>query len=595
MSNNIPHGPEGLSLLWNLLVRYLKPAWPLVVGVVIFQLAQSIASLLLPGLNADIIDKGVVAGDIDYIWSTGLVMLGITVIQVACAIVAVYFGSKLAMGVGRDLRESLFHRVVAFSQREVGQFGAPSLITRNTNDVQQVQMLVQVTATLMVSAPMLAIGGVIMALRQDAGLSWLMLISIPVLLVIVSLIVVRMVPAFQLMQQRIDRINQILREQLTGIRVIRAFVREGDERKRFAQASESVADVGIRAGNLMALMFPAIMLVMNLSGVAVIWFGGFQVQAGDAQIGTLFAFLQYLMQILMGVIMAAFMFVMIPRAAVCADRISEVLGTDPSVMAPVHPVNDSRHSTSHGRGEIVFEDVEFSYPGAQEPVLQRISFRVDPGTTTAIIGSTGSGKSTLVGLVPRLFDVTAGTVSVDGTDVRAFDPDDLWQRIGLVPQRAFLFSGTVATNLRYGNPEATDAQLWQALEIAQARGFVEAMPLGLASEISQGGTNVSGGQRQRLAIARALVKLPEIYIFDDSFSALDVATDAALRRALTAGVPEATRLIVAQRVSTIRDADQIVVLEHGEVVGIGTHERLVATNETYREIVESQESVEASA
>lgn len=577
-------------MLWTLLWKHLKPAWPLVVAVIIFQLAQSIASLLLPTLNADIIDKGVVTGDIGYIWSTGLIMLGITLVQVVCAVIAVYFGSRLAMGVGRDLRASLFHRVVDFSQREVGQFGPPSLITRNTNDVQQVQMLVQMSATLMVSAPMLAIGGVIMALQQDVGLSWLMAVSIPALLIVVALIVTRMVPAFQLMQTRIDRINQILREQLTGIRVIRAFVREPDERRRFESASEGVAEVGVRAGNYMALMFPAIMLIMNVSSVAVIWFGAFQVQDGDAQIGTLFAFLQYLMQILMGVMMAAFMFVMIPRAAVCAKRIAEVLDTHPSVQAPLTPVRPQQTS-----GDIELEGVEFSYPGAKEPVLTNVSFRVRPGTTTAIIGSTGSGKTTLIGLVPRLFDVTDGSVRIDGIDVRELDPDDLWQRIGLVPQRAFLFSGTIASNLRYGRQDASDQDLWAALEIAQARDFVEALPLGLESEIAQGGTNVSGGQRQRLAIARALVKQPEIYIFDDSFSALDVATDAALRRALAVAVPHASRLVVAQRVSTIRDADQIVVLDHGQVVGIGKHEDLVRSNETYREIVESQESVEATS
>ena len=577
-------------MLWTLIVRYLKPAWPLIVGVVIFQAAQSIASLMLPTLNADIINLGVVKGDIPYIWQTGGLMLIITLVQVACSIVAVYFGSKLAMGMGRDMRAGLFHRVVAFSQREVGQFGPPSLITRNTNDVQQVQMLVQMTATLMVAAPMLAIGGVVMALRQDVGLSWLMAVSIPILLVIVSLVIVRMVPAFQLMQQRIDRINLIMREQLTGIRVIRAFVREREERARFADASEGVAETGIRAGNLMAFMFPAIMLVMNLSSIAVIWFGGIQVQNGETEIGTLFAFLQYLMQVLMGVMMAAFMFIMIPRASVCADRIGAVLDTPTSVVAPVTPTNPGLTT-----GEIIFDDVEFSYPGAEQPVLQHINFRVAPGTTTAIIGSTGSGKSTLIGLVPRLFDVTGGALRVDGTDVRDLDPDELWRRIGLVPQRAFLFSGTIASNLRYEKSEATDDELWHALEIAQARDFVAAMPNGLEASIAQGGTNVSGGQRQRLAIARALVKRPEIYIFDDSFSALDVATDAALRRSLNTHVPHATRLVVAQRVSTIRDADQIIVLDHGEIVGIGRHAELVETSETYREIVESQENVETPA
>lgn len=577
-------------MLWSLLVRFLRPAWPLLVAVILFQLGQSIASLLLPTLNADIIDNGVVTGDIPYIWSIGALMLGITLVQVACAIAAVYFGSKLAMGMGRDLRAALFHRVVGFSQREVGQFGTPSLITRNTNDVQQVQMLVQVTATLMVSAPILAIGGVVLAIRQDVGLSWLMAVSIPVLLIAVSLIIVRMVPYFQAMQKRIDRVNQIMREQLTGIRVIRAFVREDEERERFREASAGVAESGLRAGNLMALMFPVVMLVLNVSSVAVIWFGAFQVQAGEAQIGTLFAFLQYLMQILMGVMMATFMFVMIPRAAVSATRIGEVLETDSSVVTAASPVRPETVSP-----DIEFDDVEFSYPGADEPVLKGIRFRVAPGTTTAIIGSTGAGKSTLVGLVPRLFDATAGAVRVGGVDVRDWDPDALWRRIGLMPQRAFLFSGTVASNLRYGNADASDEDLWWALEIAQARDFVEAMPLGLDEPIAQGGVNVSGGQRQRLAIARALVKRPDIYVFDDSFSALDVATDAALRRELTTRVPNATRLVVAQRVSTIRDADQIVVLDHGEVVGRGRHAELLETNETYREIVESQESVEASA
>lgn len=577
-------------MLWTLLVRYLRPAWPLIIAVIVFQLAQSIASLLLPTLNADIIDNGVVTGDIGYIWSTGGLMLVISLVQVVCAVIAVYFGSRLAMGMGKDLRADVFHRVVAFSQREVGNFGAPSLITRNTNDVQQVQMLVQVSATLMVSAPMLAIGGVIMAIRQDPGLSWLMAVAVPVLLILVSLIVVRMVPAFTVMQQRIDRVNQIMREQLSGIRVVRAFVREDHERQRFDVASRDVMATGLRAGNLMALMFPVVMLVLNVSSVAVIWFGAFQVQNDGVEIGTLFAFLTYIMQILMGVMMATFMFVMIPRAAVCAKRIGEVLDTEPSVEPPAEAI-----SAPVPRGKVEFSHVDFAYPGAQDAVLHDITFTVEPGTTTAIIGSTGSGKSTLIGLVPRLFDVTAGEVRVDGVDVRSYDPDDLWARIGLVPQRAFLFSGTVASNLRYGDAAADDASLWRALELAQARSFVEAFPLGLDAPIAQGGTNVSGGQRQRLAIARALVKNPPIFIFDDSFSALDLRTDAALRRALDTELPDATRLVVAQRVSTIQHADQIVVLDHGRIVGIGTHEELVETCETYREIVDSQLSAEAAA
>ncbi|MFT4306622.1 MAG: ABC transporter ATP-binding protein [Microbacterium sp.] len=577
-------------MLGRLLVRYLRPGWPLIVGVLVFQVAQSLASLWLPTLNADIIDDGVIAGDVGYIWSTGLVMLLVSLAQIVCAIVAVYFGSRLAMGMGRSLRNDLFHRVLGFSQREMGRFGAASLITRNTNDVQQVQMLVQVSATLMVSAPILAVGGIVFAIQVDAGLSWLMAVSVPILLIVVSLIVVRMVPAFRAMQVKIDRINQIMREQLSGIRVVRAFVREREERARFGAASGDVRDTALRAGNLMAFMFPVVMLVLNASSVAVIWFGAFQIDDGTTQVGTLFAFLSYMMQILMGVMMATFMFVMIPRAAVCANRIGEVLGTDSSVLAPQRAADPPASG-----GGVVFDRVDFSYPGADEAVLHEVSFAIEPGTTTAIIGSTGSGKTTLVGLIPRLFDATGGAVRVDGTDVRDYEPDELWRRIGLVPQRAFLFSGTVASNLRYGNPDASDEQLWRALELAQARDFVEAMPGRLEGRIAQGGTNVSGGQRQRLAIARALVKLPEIYVFDDSFSALDLRTDAALRRALDASLPDATRIVVAQRVSTIRHADQIVVLEHGRVVGVGRHDELLATCETYREIVESQLSAQEAA
>jgi ATP-binding cassette subfamily B protein len=577
-------------MLGPLLVRYLRPAWPLIVGVLVFQLAQALASLWLPTLQAAIIDDGVLKGDIDFIWRTGGVMLLISFGQIICAIVAVYFGSRLAMGAGRDMRADLFHRVVAFSQREVGQYGAPSLITRNTNDVQQVQMLVQMSATLMVSAPILAIGGVIFAIRQDVGLSWLMAVAVPILLIIVSLIVVRMVPAFRAMQKRIDRVNQIMREQLTGIRVVRAFVRERQERARFEKSSADVMESAVTAGNLMAIMFPAVMVVLNVTGAAVIWFGAFQVQTGDAQIGTLFAFLTYMMQILMGVMMATFMFVMIPRAAVCANRIGEVLQTEPSVAAPARPAEAPVPA-----GRVVFDRVGFTYPGADDAVLSDISFTVEPGTTTAVIGSTGSGKTTLVGLISRLFDVTAGAVSVDGVDVREYDPDELWRRTALVQQKAFLFSGTIASNLRYGDEAATDQQLWDALEIAQAKDFVGEMAEQLEAPIAQGGTNVSGGQRQRLSIARALVHRPEVFVFDDSFSALDLRTDAALRRALDERVPDATRIIVAQRVSTIQHADQIVVLDHGRVVGLGAHDELVETCETYREIVESQLSAQEAA
>jgi ATP-binding cassette subfamily B protein len=494
------------------------------------------------------------------------------------------------MALGRDLRAAVFRRVGEFSEREVARFGAPSLITRSTNDVQQVQMLVLMTCTILVSAPILSIGGVIMALREDLVLSWIMVVAVPVLLLAVGLIIVRMVPQFRAMQARIDNVNRVLREQLTGIRVIRAFVREQRERERFGVANEELTDTALRAGRLFALMFPVVMLVLNVSSVAVLWFGAFRIEDGGMQVGSLIAFLSYLIQILMAVMMATFMAVLLPRATVSADRIGEVLDTEPSVVAPVSPIRDVAPG-----GEVELRDATFAYPGAEAPVLRELSFTARPGRMTAIIGSTGSGKTTLVNLLPRLFDVTEGAVLVDGVDVRELDPEVLWSRIGLIPQKPYLFSGTVASNLRYGNPDATDEELWSALEIAQARDFVEAMPERLEAPIAQGGTNVSGGQRQRLAIARALVKRPEIYVFDDSFSALDTATDARLRQALAREVGDATMIVVAQRVSTILQADQIVVLEDGAVVGLGSHKELLETSAEYREIVESQLSAEEAA
>ncbi|HJW00327.1 MAG TPA: ABC transporter ATP-binding protein [Arthrobacter sp.] len=574
-------------MLWKLLVEYLRPHRQLLIAVVIFQLAQSIASLYLPTLNADIIDEGVAKGDAGVILNLGALMLGITLLQIICAVIAVYFGAKAAMGTGRDLRGAIFARVGEFSEQEVTKFGAPSLITRSTNDVQQVQQLVLMAATMMVSAPMLAIGGVIMAVRQDVQLSWLIAVAVPALLVGVGLIITRMVPLFRKMQKRIDTVNRVLREQLTGIRVVRAFVREDIETARFAQANEDVTDTALRAGRLMALAFPVVMLVLNVSSVAVIWFGSFRIEDGSMQVGTLIAFLSYLMQILMSVMMATFMAVMIPRASVSADRIGTVLGTESSVRPPRNPL-----SSAVRRGELEMVDAGFAYPGADQPVLSGLSFTARAGQTTAIIGSTGSGKTTLVNLMPRLFDATTGSVRIDGVDVRELHPDLLWGHIGLVPQRPYLFSGTVRSNLQYGKPDATEDELWSALEIAQARDFVEEMEGGLDAPISQGGTNVSGGQRQRLAIARALVKRPELYIFDDSFSSLDTGTDARLRQALKRSTAGATLVIIAQRVSSIVDADQILVLDDGRIVARGTHSELLETSETYREIVSSQLSAE---
>jgi ATP-binding cassette subfamily B protein len=517
-------------------------------------------------------------------------MLAVTLGQIVCAVVAVYFGARVAMSFGRDLRAAIFHRVGEFSEQEVSRFGAPSLITRTTNDVQQVQMLVLMTSTMLVATPILAVGGVIFAISEDAQLSWIMVVAVPVLLIAVGLIIWRMTPQFRKMQDRIDAVNRVLREQLTGIRVVRAFVREPVEVDRFGTANDELTLTALRAGRLFALMFPVVMLILNVSSVAVLWFGAYRIEDQSLQVGSLIAFLSYLVQILMAVLMASMLAFFLPRAAVSSDRIGAVLETASSVVPPAAPVTEL-----HATGRVELRDVTFAYPGADAPVLRGLDIVVEPGTTTAVIGSTGAGKTTLVNLLPRLFDASAGAVLVDGVDVRELDPDLLWGRIGLVPQRAYLFSGTVASNLRYGNPDATDEELWEELRVAQGEDFVRAMPEGLDAPIAQGGTNVSGGQRQRLAIARALVKRPEIYVFDDSFSALDTATDARLRAALARAVPEATKIIVAQRVATILDADQIIVLDHGEIVGRGTHSELLETSAEYAEIVASQLSAEEAA
>ena len=577
-------------MLIRLLRIHLRPYAAFLVAVVALQLVGTIASLYLPSLNAEIIDQGVARGDTGFILRTGTWMLAVTFLQIVCSIAAVYFGARAAMGFGRDVRSAIFHRVTTFSAREVAHFGAPSLITRNTNDVQQVQMLVVMTCTMMIAAPIMSVGGVIMALRQDVGLSWLMLVCIPALVLAIGIIVVQMVPQFRAMQVRIDAVNRVLREQLSGIRVVRAFVREGDEAARFAEANAALTGTALRAGRLMVLIFPIVMLILNVSSIAVLWFGAFRVDGGEMQIGALTAFLMYLMQILMAVMMATFMTIMIPRAAVCADRIGEVLVTESSIKPPAHPVREVLT-----RGELELRDVELRYPGAAAPVLSGISFRAMAGQTTAIIGSTGAGKTTLVSLVARLLDATAGAVLVDGVDLRDLDPELLSRCVGVVPQKAYLFTGTVASNLRYGNPQATDDELWSALEVAQARDFVEAMPGGLEAPIAQGGTNVSGGQRQRLSIARVLVRRPEIYLFDDAFSALDLATDARLRSALRRHVKDANVVIVGQRISTVADADQIIVLEDGAVIGLGTHEELLDTCPTYVEIVQSQLAADPAA
>jgi len=572
-----------------ILRRYLRPYTRPIAFVMVLLLVQAIASLYLPELNADTINNGVAEGDIDYIVRTGGFMLVVTFALMITAIVGVYWSARIAMGFGRDLRSGIFRKVETFSQVEVNQFGAASLITRNTNDVQQIQQVVLMALTMMISAPILTIGGVIMAYRQDGPLTLILLVIIPIMIALIAFVMTRAIPLFQAMQVKIDRINLLMRETLSGVRVIRAFVRTEHEEERFDVASRDLMDTGLRVNRLFAITMPSLMLIMNLSTVAVLWLGAYRVDSGAMPIGNLTAFLQYIMQILFAIMTAVIMFIMVPRAAVSAGRIQQVLETEPSIRDPQNPVSPAR------TGHLVFRDVTFGYPGAEEPVLRSISFEAKPGETTAIVGSTGSGKSTLINLLPRFYDATDGTVEIDGVDVRDMDRQDLWRRIGVVPQRAFLFGGTVASNLRYGDEGASDDDLWRALDIAQGREFVEEMEERLEAPITQGGTNVSGGQRQRLAIARALVHRPDIYVFDDSFSALDFRTDARLRAALARELGDATVLIVAQRVGTILHADRIVVLEDGGVAGIGTHEELMRTCETYREIVLSQVTEEEAA
>ena len=577
-------------MLVRLLRRHLQPYTGLLLCVLVLQFAQVMASLYLPTLNADIIDKGVATGDTGYIWRMGAFMLVVSVGQGVCSVAATYLAARSAMSMGRDLRGEVFERVSGFSEREITAFGAGSLITRNTNDVQQVQMLVMMGCTMLVTAPVMAVGGIIMAITRAPSLSWLIGVSVPVLLVAVGLIVGRMLPLFRSYQDKLDVINRVMREQLTGIRVIRAFVREQAETERFEDANTDIARVGERVGQLFVLLFPLVMLVLDVTIVGVIWFGGHQVGDGDVEVGTLIAFMSYLMQILMGIVMASFMTIMIPRAAVCAERISEVLATAPTITSSPDAVD-----TFPAPGTVEMRDVTFVYPDADARVLAEVSFTVQPGTTTAIVGSTASGKSTVVRLLSRLLEASSGQVLIGGTDVREADPEALWARMGLVPQQPFLFAGTVASNLRLGREEATDDELWKALEVAQAKDFVSAMDGGLEAAIAQGGTNVSGGQRQRLAIARALVRRSDILIFDDSFSALDVSTDARLREAMGPATAGITKVIVAQRVSTITEADQILVLDGGHLVGSGTHTELLATCPVYREIVTSQLGAEAAA
>jgi ATP-binding cassette, subfamily B, multidrug efflux pump len=568
-----------IRLLRTFVPPYLRPVTLVVVLVVI----QSLANLYLPNLNADIINNGVAKGDVGYIWRTGGVMLAITLLQGIVSIVAVYWASRVAMGMGRDVRAAVFERVQLFSSREMHRLGTPSLITRNTNDVQQVQLFLQIALTILAAAPIMAVGGVIMALREDVQLSALLLVVVPLLAGVVGVMLVKAVPLFRSMQVKIDRINQVLREQITGVRVIRAFRRGRFERERFDVANEDLTSTALKVNRIFVLALPALMAIMNLTTVAVLWFGGHLVDSDQMPIGNLTAFTMYIIQILFSVMMAVAMVILVPRAEASAARILEVVNTEPAIVDPGRP-DDPAAAT----GRVELHNVTFGYPGGEHPVLNDLSFNLEPGQTTAIIGGTGSGKTTVLNLIPRFFDVTSGRLLVDGVDVRAQSLERLWSTIGLVPQRAYLFSGTVADNLRFGNEDATEEEMWHALEVAQASDFVEEMPGKLEAPIDQGGTNVSGGQRQRLAIARAVVKRPAVYLFDDCFSALDAGTDARLRAALASETRHATVVIVAQRVSTIMHADRIVVLDEGRVVGIGDHAELMASCEPYREIVESQ-------
>ncbi|PJJ45133.1 ATP-binding cassette subfamily B protein [Glutamicibacter mysorens] len=577
-------------MLLKLILKHSKPYAGWIAAVVILQLATTMATLYLPSLNAKIIDVGVVNADIDYIWRTGGLMLVVALIQVATAVAAVYFGAKTSMSVGRDVRQAVFEKVATFSAQDVNKFGAATLITRGTNDVQQIQMLTLMALNFMITAPIMSIGGVIMAIREDPGLSWLVWVSVPLVLIVVGLLVIKLMPLFRDMQTRIDGINGVLREQITGIRVVRAFVREEHETERYADANQKLTDLGVKVGNLFVLMFPAITMILHLSTAAVLWFGGHRVDNGDVEVGALTAFLQYLLQILMAVMMGTFMAMMVPRAMVSADRIAEVLDSEPSMLDAAE-----RQIELPTPGTVEFKNVTFGYPGAEAPVLSDISFTAKPGQTTAIIGSTGAGKTTLLNLIPRLYDATEGEILIGGVPLKDLGRDTISRNISAVPQRPYLFSGTIASNLRFGAQEATEEELWEALRVAQAEGFVAEREGQLDSKISQGGTNVSGGQRQRLCIARALAAKPNTYLFDDSFSALDVNTDAKLRAALAEPTKDAAVIIVAQRVSTITGADQILVLDHGEIVARGTHEQLLETSETYQEIVASQLSVEEVA